>query len=366
MNGPGTHNDSVRIPASGADLAILRSMHAQTFGEDGARVIPLKGDASDRRIFRLRGPAHSSIGILGPNTAENRAFIGFARAFRGRGLAVPEIYAVHGGARAYLEEDLGDITLSMWMQTPGQPTAEGGEDAAAASDRIAAMYSRVLEELVRFQVDAADAVDYDLCYQTREFGREAMEFDVIYFRTMFLEPLVRIPWDRDAFERDCAVLIEELLTADRAYFLYRDFQSRNVMIHDGAPHFIDFQSGRLGALHYDVASLLYDSRGGLGDDLRHRLLVHYLDVLERRTPVDRSAFTRLFEGFAVLRLLQALGAFGNIGRNKGKPGYLDLIPSRLAALADLVQRAAVMQRLPSLRDMLTAIAADPQSLTLTH
>ncbi len=376
MNERRTHSGHAHLPPSDADHALLRGMHAQTFGETDARVFPLKGDASDRRIFRLRGAMHSSIGILGPNRAENRAFIGFARAFRARGLAVPEIYAVDGSERAYIEEDLGDLTLSVWKEQQRQrddaasSAAEVHDSSAvtgdAAAERIVAMYRRVLDELVRFQVDAADAIDYGLCYQTPEFGREAMEFDVDYFRTMFLEPLVRLPWNRRAFEGDCAALIEELLTADRAYFLYRDFQSRNVMIHDGIPHFIDFQSGRRGALHYDVASLLYDSRGGLSDDLRSRLLTHYLDVLERRIPVDRSRFLHLFEGFAVLRLLQALGAFGNIGRNRGKPGYLDLIPSRLAALAAIVQRAAIMQRLPYLRDMLSGIAATPESLTLTH
>lgn len=386
MNGRGAHSDRVHSPAGDTDLAVLRGMHAQTFGEADAHVIPLKGDASDRRIFRLRGATYTSIGILGPNRAENRAFIGFARAFRERGLAVPEIYAVDSGERAYLEEDLGDLTLSVWTQHQRDaeetasvdtqalnilPDNEAPADTAAVSavpagEPVASMYHRVLEELVRFQVDAADAVDYDLCYQTREFGREAMEFDIRYFRTMFLEPLVRIPWDHASFERDCAALIDELLTADRSYFLYRDFQSRNVMIRDGVPYFIDFQSGRRGALHYDVASLLYDSRGGLDDNLRTSLLDNYLYALGRRLAVDRAAFLHLFEGFAILRLLQALGAFGNIGRNRGKPEYLDLIPSRLAALATLVQRAAIMRRLPSLRDMLTAIAVNPESLIMMH
>lgn len=380
------HSDHALSIVADADLDILCGMHAQTFGETEARAIPLKGDASDRRIFRLRGATHTSIGILGPNRAENRAFIGFARAFRDHGLAVPEIYAVDSGERAYLEEDFGDLTLSVWTQhqretaepasadphvsdtltVNAMPIDAAADSAVPADERIAFMYRRVLRELVRFQVDAADAVDYNLCYQTREFGRNAMEFDVRYFRTMFLEPLVRIPWDSVSFERDCAALIDQLLIANREFFLYRDFQSRNVMIRDGMPHFIDFQSGRRGALQYDVASLLFDSRGGLSDELRTRLIDHYLDTLERRLPVDRAAFLQLFEGFAVLRLLQALGAFGNIGRNRGKPEYLDLIPSRLAALAALVQRAAIMQRLPSLRDTLTAIAADPESLILTH
>ena len=335
------------------DTVRLAAMHAAQFGEEPLSVSALKGDASDRRIFRLRGTASVSIGILGPNIPENRAFIGFARSFRAAGLAVPEIYAVAEGHDAYLEEDLGDTTLAVWQESLA-PGRRGD---------LLSMYERVLGELVRFQVDAADAPDYGLCYQTREFGREAMAFDINYFREHFLGRLVTTPWDAAAFARETEALIELLLRAPRDGFLYRDFQSRNIMIRDGDPWFIDFQSGRRGAVQYDVAALLYDSRSRLSEAERSLLVARYCGRLEERQPLHRDEFLFLFHGFAVLRLLQALGAFGNLGLNKGKPGFLSLIPSRLAALADLLRSAEIMFALPALREMLLAVA-EPDALAI--
>ncbi|MFZ1731681.1 MAG: phosphotransferase [Bacteroidota bacterium] len=337
------------------ETAGLAAMHIAHFGEEVLSVAAMKGDASDRRIFRLRGAAQSSIGILGPNIAENRAFTGFARGFRGAGLRVPEIYAISEDDRSYLEEDLGDMTLAGW-QAALPEAARGGE--------MRVMYTQVLGELLRFQVDAADTVDYSLCYQTPEFGAEAMAFDIRYFRENFLERLVVRSWNAPAFERETSGLIELLLRADRSSFLYRDFQSRNVMVRDGLPWFIDFQSGRLGALHYDVAALLYDSRGNISEVERMLLVSRYCDMLEERQPLNRGEFLYLFHGFAVLRLLQALGAFGNLGLNKGKPDFLTLIPSRLEALGELLRSAEIMHALPELRSLLLSISDDPTTISI--
>ncbi len=333
----------------------LAAMHAAHFGEDAVSIDAMKGDASDRRIYRLRSASRTSIGILGPNDAENRAFTGFARSFRAAGLSVPDVYAVSEDCRSYLEEDLGDTTLALWQEAlPAESRLEGLRD----------MYTRVLGELLRFQVDAANTLDYSLCYQYPEFGAEAMAFDIAYFREHFLERLMRRAWDRDSFARETGALIDLLLRADRSGFLYRDFQSRNIMIRDGEPWFIDFQSGRRGALHYDVAALLYDSRGNLPESERILLLGRYCDMLEERMPVNRGEFLYLFHGFAVLRLLQALGAFGNLGLNKNKPHFLALIPSRLEALSALLRAAEIMRSLPALRDLLLDIADDPSTLSL--
>lgn len=342
------------ICAIDGPIAELTAMHAAWCGEDVREVSPLKGDASDRRIFRLRSDRRTSIGVLGPNIPENRAFTGFARAFRAAGLAVPEIHAINDRHSAYLEEDLGDMTLAAWQES------HGADDRAA----LLTMYGRVLEELLRFQVDAADAVDYGLCYQWPEFGAEAMAFDLDYFRTHFLERLVTIDWDREVYVRETQTLVDILLRADRCYFLYRDFQSRNVMIRDDAPWFIDFQSGRRGALHYDVASLLHDSRGALTEAERMQLVGRYCDGLATRRPVNQDEFLFYFHGFAVLRLLQALGAFGNLGLNKGKPGYLALIPSRLRALRAVIDVAEVMHALHGLRGLLHEIAGRPEAIVL--
>lgn len=345
--------DAAPVPV--AETAGLAAMHAQHFGEHVASVDAMKGDASDRRIFRLRSAGHSSIGILGPNIPENRAFTGFARSFRAAGLRVPEIYAIGADHCSYLEEDLGDMTLALWQVSLPEDTR---------MMEMRAMYTQVLGELLRFQVDAGGEIDYSLCYQYEEFGAEAMAFDIRYFRENFLERLVQVEWDRATFDRDTSRLIDLLLHAERDGFLYRDFQSRNIMVRNGEPWFIDFQSGRRGALHYDVAALLYDSRGNLPEAERMLLVARYCDMLEERRPVHRGEFLYHFHGFAVLRLLQALGAFGNLGLNKGKPDFLALIPSRLEVLGELLRAAEIMRTLPALRDLLLAISDDPSTLSI--
>jgi aminoglycoside/choline kinase family phosphotransferase len=339
------------------DTAGLAAMHEEHFSEDVTSIDAMKGDASDRRIFRLRSAGHSSIGILGPNIAENRAFTGFARGFRAAGLRVPEIYAIDDAHRGYLEEDLGDLTLALWQASLPEETRV---------EQMRVTYTSVLGELLRFQVDYADTVDYSLCYQYPDFGADAMAFDIRYFRENFLERLVVHEWDRAAFERETAGLIELLLRAERNGFLYRDFQSRNIMLRDGVPWFIDFQSGRRGAPHYDVAALLYDSRGNISEAERMLLVTRYCDLLEQRRPVRRDEFLFHFHGFAVLRLLQALGAFSNLGLNKGKPDFLALIPSRLQALSELLRAAEIMHALPELRSLLFAIADDPSTISIPY
>ncbi len=338
------------------DLSWLAQAYQDVFDEAADDITLLKGDASDRRLLRLRGASASAIGVVGPSVQENRAFVSFARAFRQHGLRVPAIYAVDERERCYLEEDLGESTLAAWLEQH-----RTGEQIDAEAE---AMYRRVLDELLRFQIDAADAVDYALCYQTEVFAAEAMYFDLAYFRDMFLTPLVRLPWEKASFTRDGERLVAHLLEAEQRFFLYRDFQSRNVMIHHGVPHVIDFQSGRRGALHYDVAALLFDSKGRLPSEQRTRLLSHYLDGVETRIAIDRERFQWMFEGFAVLRLLQALGAFGNLGLNKNKPSFLELIPSRLRSLSALVADARIMEELPYLRGLLLEMSGNPDALTL--
>jgi aminoglycoside/choline kinase family phosphotransferase len=326
------------------DTDALAALGAEYTGTAPSAMLALKGDASDRRIYRLAYASHSMIGVVGPNVAENRAFIGFARSFRAAGLNVPAVCHVSENEQAYLQEDLGEVLFSDWQRA--HTTAEGVDDEAMA------LYGIVLDELLRFQLDAADAVDYSLCYQTREFSTEAMLFDIRYFRDNFLARLAGVPWDERRFMADCSRLVELLCQEPRNGFLYRDFQSRNVMLREGEPWFIDFQSGRRGAPQYDLASMLYDSKGGLSTAQREKLIDRYIAGLRSRRDVDEDVFRRRFAGFAVLRLMQALGAFGNLGLNKGKPSYLELIPSRLSTLAEIASNSEILDETPYLRGLL--------------
>jgi len=329
----------------------LRQVYKTHFGVEARSITSIQGDGSDRRIYRLRGETGTVVGVWGDNLQVNRAFLAFTKVFSHHGLSVPELYAVSLDGNSYLLQDLGEVSFSHWLHMQKQ-------DEGLSREAIR-MYETVLHELVRFQIDASPSIEGAYFCKFSSFGLDAMRFDVRYFREMFLNQLCSLPIDDVAYERDAETLIRQLLTAERQYFLYRDFQSRNVMILDGAPYFIDYQSGMWGALQYDVASLLYDSTGMLTDSERTHLLDSYLDEVSKRITVDRKNFLHLFNGFAIIRMMQALGAFGNLGVRKGKTWFLTYIPSRLAALAKIVSTSDILESAPYLRDLLLQIASDP-------
>src|ERR1700675_1522656 len=253
-------------------MEVLRRLFEQRFHSPVERVQPLQGQlgGSGRTIIRLSDAQRSAIGIIYGVREENVAFLEFSRHFRHHGLPVPEIYAEDLKHDAYLEQDLGDLTLFDFLSKH-----RSGEDIAPA---VIETYRKVLEILPRFQIEAGRDLNYKVCYPRASFDRQSIIWDLNYFKYYFLR-LAGIPFNEQALEQDFSRLTKFLLTADHDYFLYRDFQSRNVMLRDGEPFFVDYQGGRRGALQYDVASLLYDAKADLPPELRQQLLDHYLDAL---------------------------------------------------------------------------------------
>jgi aminoglycoside/choline kinase family phosphotransferase len=327
----------------------LAGLYRQRFGVDAEEIEPIRGDGSDRLIFRVRGGEGTVIGIHGANLPENRAFLGFSAAFGGAGLPVPRILAVSDDGHYYLEDDFGDELLFDWQQA-----RRTGDDFP---DEVFSMYVQVLRDLVRFQFDCASAVDYTLCYQSAAFDLDAMRFDVRYFREMFLDHFVAGRYDAARFDAETDALVRYLDEAPRECFLYRDFQSRNVLILDG-PRYIDYQSGRRGAFHYDAASMLCDARPRIPGPVRERLLDAYLDEVRTRIVIDAGMERERYYGFAVLRVMQALGAFGNLGARKGKTRFLYSIAPALDNLAALAETPGVMRRLPYLRVLFASLRDD--------
>ncbi|MDE1977509.1 MAG: phosphotransferase, partial [Elusimicrobia bacterium] len=207
---------------------ILRDLFQEKFGFPARDVAMLKGDGSDRKIFRLKGGMKSAIGVVNEDAKENRAFIGFTRHFRKAKLPVPDIYAESPEGGAYLEEDLGNVTLfSLLSAKPeGAPIAES----------ILRFYRQAVKFLPRFQVQAGRTLNYSLCYPRASFDAQSMLWDLNYFKYYFLT-LARIPFHEQALENDFRRFIQYLMGADRRFFLYRDFQSRNIMVKNGAPYF---------------------------------------------------------------------------------------------------------------------------------
>ena len=327
---------------------ILKQLFERHFSTPATQVQPLQGElgGSGRKIVRLAGAGHKAIGILYGVREENVAFLEFSRHFRRYGLPVPEIYREDLAQGAYLEEDLGDTTLFEFL-------AENREGENIASPVIDA-YRRAVAILPRFQVEAGQTVNYKVAYPRASFDRQSIAWDLNYFKYYFLR-LAGIPFNEQALETDFGRLTRFLLTADRDYFLYRDFQSRNIMLRADGPWFLDYQGGRKGALQYDIASLLYDAKADLPPDLRSQLLKNYLDTLDNFIDLDRAAFLHHYYTFVYTRIMQALGAYGFRGFYERKPLFLQSVPYALKNVRWLLENVELPIALPALmatfRDM---------------
>ena len=331
-------------------MDVLKRLFEQHFHLPADHVQPLQGQlgGSGRAIVRLAGGEFSAIGILYPVREENAAFLEFSRHFRRHGLAVPAIYAEALGEGAYIEEDLGDTTLFEFL---GKNRA-GGAIAAPAVEA----YRKVVAELPRFQVEAGSDLNYKVCYPRSSFDRQSIAWDLNYFKYYFLR-LAGIAFNEQALEDDFGRLTKFLLSAPHDYFLYRDFQSRNVMLCDGRPYFLDYQGGRKGALQYDIASLLYDGKADLPPELRLELLEYYLECLGRYIEVDRAAFMEHYYAYVYVRILQALGAYGFRGFYERKAHFLQSVPYALKNLRWLAENVKLPIGLPTLLQALNGMAA---------
>jgi len=310
----------------------LLGLAEERFGSRPDVILEMDSDGSMRQYFRMVWHAEqTAVGAIGPDREENRAFLEFAKAFRKANLRVPEIFAEDREAGVWVEEDLGDTTL---FRALAAARVECGDDSFPAD--IAELYRKVLTELPRFQVLGHEVADYRIAYPRQAFDKQSIRWDLNYFKYNFLK-LAHIPFNEQRLEDDFKGLTAALLETDSDYFLYRDFQSRNIMIRDDEPWFLDFQGGRRGALQYDVASLLYDAKVDLPQSLRDSLLDHYLDALGEHAKIDRPQFREAYTCFVLVRLMQALGAFGYRGFFERKRHFLESVPYAAKSLGELLE-----------------------------
>jgi aminoglycoside/choline kinase family phosphotransferase len=329
-------------------MDVLTQLFEKHFHSPATRVQPLQGQlgGSGRNIIRLANDQHTAIGILHGVREENVAFLEFSRTFRRYGLPVPQIYGEDLEHSAYLEEDLGDVTLYNFLSQ--------NRSADDISAEVVQLYRKVVTILPRFQVEMRQQVNYKVCYPRHSFDRQSIAWDLNYFKYYFLR-LAGIPFNEQALENDFSRLTKFLLTADRDYFLYRDFQSRNVMLVGGGPYFVDYQGGRKGALQYDIASLLFDAKADLPPELRQQLLDHYLDALATFIPLDRGIFLHYYYAYVYIRVMQALGAYGFRGFYESKPVFLQSVPYALKNIRWLSHNVTLPVELPSLMAAFTAM-----------
>jgi aminoglycoside/choline kinase family phosphotransferase len=338
-------------------MDVLRKLFEQHFHSPVGRVQPLQGQlgGSGRKIIRLARGELSAIGVLYDVREENVAFLEFSRHFRRHGLPVPEIYAEDLSQGAYLEEDLGDTTLFDFLST--------NRVDDNISPQVLEAYRKVVAVLPRFQIEAGRDLNYEVCYPRAVFDGQSIAWDLNYFKYYFLR-LAGIPFNEQSLEDDFGRLTNFLLSADLDYFLYRDFQSRNIMLRDGHPFFLDYQGGRKGALQYDIASLLYDAKADLPPELRQQLLDLYIDRLAGFIELDREGFMQHYYAYVYVRIMQALGAYGFRGFYERKTHFLQSVPFALKNLRWLLHHTELPIALPTLMGAFSSMVASEKLQSL--
>ncbi len=319
---------------------------------DKVEALPPAG--SERRYFRLQAGELSALGAYNSNDAENRAFIRFSENMAAMGIPTPAVYAQDLDAGIYLVEDLGHQSLLAALEQDRQ--INGGGVGAT----IVEAYRKALKNLARLQVKGIDEIDFSYCYPNSRFDARTMRWDCNQFKYWYLQAIY-CPYDEAALEDDFEALCAYLAEAPADFFMFRDFQARNIMMRKETPYFIDYQGAKKGPLQYDLASLLFQAKANLPQDLREELLQYYLDELTLWLPnINRVEFEAYYYGFVLLRSMQVLGAYGFKGHYQGKAHFKASIPYALSNLRWLLSTKGLPLQLAQLQQVLEYISSSEQ------
>ena len=306
----------------------LISLFTSHTGQPNPTLEALPSSGSNRKYFRLTKDDCSLIGVYGESRDENRAFISLASHFLAQGLNVPSVLAVTDDEMFYLQEDLGDRVLFDLIK--------GGRTTGVFSHEEKELLHRTISLLADFQYRGAHGLNFSVCYPLPEFNHRSVMWDLNYFKYSFLKT-TGMDFREDMLENDFEKMAHTLLKDPTDTFMYRDFQSRNVMMVEGNPYFIDFQGGRKGPLYYDVASFLWQAKANFPDELRDELITTYIGSLRKHQPVDEASFLKQLRQFVLFRTLQVLGAYGFRGYFEKKPHFIQSVPFALNNLRELLK-----------------------------
>lgn len=327
-----------------ATVEALGKAYFKTLPDD-IQLLPQSG--SDRRYFRVKKGETTLIATYNMNVQENKTFIYFTNHFRKQGLSVPDILATEETGTAYLQTDLGNQSLMMELETHGY------------TPEVKQLFAESLATLAELQVKGDAGLDYSNCLTAKEFGKQAIMSDLLYFKYYFLDTLQR-PYDKQALIDDFEALATYLTHTEYKFFMFRDFQSRNIMLKEGKPWFIDYQGGMKGAPQYDVASMLWQARANLNDEWKTELLNSYMNSLDLHlpNPMNREIFKNQYYGYVLIRLLQVLGAYGFRGLFERKAHFLASIPLALRNLKWFVENRPLGIHVPEFRKVLDLVVSE--------
>ncbi len=324
----------------------ISQLYQSRFGKEPLSVSKIPQSGSDRIYFRVEGEP-VCIATSNKNIKENQTFLRFSEHFKKCNCPVPEIYGVSADESIYLQQDFGDVSLLNELEKHGH------------NEHVYGLFQQSLQQLAHMQIKGHQNFNYEWCITSQEFGKQAILADLLYFKYYFLDAL-KIPYDKEKLVDDFEVLSIYLARVDYKYFMFRDFQSRNVMVKEGKVHFIDYQGGMKGAVQYDVASLLWQAKAELPDEWKNNLLEFYMDCAEEvlQSKIDRTKFSSQYNGYVLIRLLQVLGAYGFRGLFERKAHFLTSIPLALRNLRWFLENKHIGLSVPEFERLLGLVVED--------
>jgi len=331
----------------------LKDLFFNTFNQQVEQMNLLEASGSNRKYYRMQAGNISVIGTYNEDYKENSAFLSFSKYFLSKGIAVPSIFAENLEKNIYILNDLGNETLYGYL-------CRLRNDCGCFPEEIIPIYKKTLDDLLKIQLLGCNEFDYSFCYPRHSFDKQSISWDLNYFKYYFLK-LANISFDEDLLEKDFKTFIYFLLEADNQFFLYRDFQSRNIMLYENKLYYIDYQGGRKGALQYDVASLLYDAKADIPQNVREELLDYYIEKLQIKLSEHAASFKKYYHGFVLIRIMQAMGSYGFRGFYERKTHFLQSIPYALKNLEYLLSNTQLPVEIPCLWNVFTQLI---QSKTL--
>ena len=353
------------------DIQNILAELTHSIGQTPKDILPIAESGSARKYFRIITDDKSLIGTFSNNVEENEAFLTFSKHFHDLGLNVPEVFAVNEERTCYLQSDFGDDNLFGHVQK----ALIASSGPSTSSGTLISLYKKALSHLVKLQVLGHQGLDYSKAYPTERFDRQAIIDDLNYFKYYFIKPHEEIDFNETRLGKDFEAFADFVSQAPCDFFMYRDFQSRNIMVKDGELYFIDFQGGRKGPLNYDVVSLLYQVKAQIPQAIRDELVEYYKTELSQYMSPEAVKFDTYQPYFVYLRLMQVLGAYGFRGLIQKKSHFIESIPyalreiealSKATPLTDYPELQSVISQLNKLDAKYAALIAPPAGkLTVT-
>ena len=309
----------------------------KSFTSTSSGVEKIIESGSGRTNYRFKTKNDSYILTVSSKVKENEAFFYLSNLFDSLNGNVPEVLTVSKDDTMYIQDDLGDVSLL--------------DLRLKKDERVAQLYETTVKKLVHLQVGAHQVIDYTKLYESSSFDNMLVHRDLFYFKNYFLD-LIQLDYSQAGLLAEFERLSAAIGNTKYRYFMFRDFQGRNILIKDNKPYFIDFQDGMEGPIAYDLVSLLWQAKAQLSQEEKDHLYQIYTEELKKLIPnqFNEEDFKKDYNKCVLIRLMQVVGAYGKLGVMQQKPHFKESLSLGIRNLKEF-SKADFMQNYPVLKSV---------------